>query len=135
MEITVPESAAELKSWLRHLDEVLLKKALEWARQCYKAILEKLDDVLVEHRSRDLRIERRRGVWYQSCLGPVRVMRRLYGDREGRWRCLLDDLMGMTRYRHTTSSVQEFVLEMASTMPFRRGAEAIRCLDKKHVLL
>ncbi len=75
MEISVPNSPQELKSFLRQLDKIILGKALEWARECYKAILEEVDELVAEHRSDRLSIEHRRGVWYQTCLGPARRTR------------------------------------------------------------
>jgi hypothetical protein len=135
LEISLPQSPEELKSFLRRLDKIVLDKVLEWARGCYKNILERLDELIARCRSKEFSIERLRGVWYQTCLGPVKVMRRLYRDRDGRFRYLLDELIGMSRYRHITSRVQELVLETASAMPFRRSAEVLRkasAIDLSH---
>ena len=133
MEISVPQNAAALNTFLQRLDEVLADAALEWARKCYKAILEELDRLIAEHRDRGLTIEHCRGVWHQTCLGPVRVKRRQYRDSGGsyprRYRYLLDELVGMGRHRHVTSAVQERVLEMATVMPYRRSAEVLRKLS------
>jgi len=126
LSVSVGVSTQDVKSWLDGLDRVVLQKALEWARECYAIILEKIDAALAQHRGRDLHIEHRRGVWHRTCLGLVRVTRRVYRDKDGRRWCLLDDLMGMRRYQHATRSVRELVLEMASTMPFRRSAEVLR---------
>jgi len=117
---------AELKSWLQHLDKGLLEKLLEYARQCYRTILEQLDDALTEHRSHGLRIEHRRAVWYQTCLGPVCVKRRVYRDGKGQRRCLLDELMGMNKRDHITLTVKEIALYLATNMPYRRAAEVLR---------
>ncbi len=54
------------------------------------------------------------------------MQRRQYRDGGGRCRYLLDELMGMDRYWHTTASVQETVLELATAMPYRRSAEVLR---------
>ena len=43
MTISVPESATELKEFLRSR-QVDLDKAMEWMRSCYKAILEEIDE-------------------------------------------------------------------------------------------
>lgn len=126
MKISLPDSLAELKEYLKHLDQFLLDKAIEYMRKCYKAILEDVDEAIAEHRSDNLEIEHRREVWYQTCLGPVRIKRRQYRDEEGQRRCLLDDVMGMDSYCHTTVKVQELALEMASFMPYRRSAEVLQ---------
>lgn len=126
MAITLPESAAELKSFLRHLDEALLKKALEWARRSYKVIVEQLDELIAGQRGKELSIEHLRGVWYQTCLGAVKVKRRQYREGEGKYRYLLDELMGMSRYWHVTAGVQRLASELATAMPYRRSAEVLR---------
>jgi hypothetical protein len=124
--MSVSESAAELKSILPGLDRLILDKAIEWGRHCYKAILEEVDGVLAEAKGCKLDVEHRREVWYQTCLGAVKVKRRQYRGEEGRGRCLLDEYLGMGRYSHITASVKELALEMASTMPYRRSATVLR---------
>jgi len=126
LKISLPDSLAELKDFLKHLDQYLLNKAIEYMRKCYQAILEDVDEAIAEHRSDNLEIEHRRGVWYQTCLGPVRIKRRQYRDKKGQRECLLDDVMGMGKYCHTTVKVQELALEMASFMPYRRSAEVLQ---------
>jgi len=123
---SLPQSLEELKSWLQQLDEVLFKKAIEWAKQCYKSILEKLDKALTEHRDTGLRIEHCRAVWYQTRLGTIKIRRRQYRNMEGRYRYLLDEITGMRQYQHMTTGVQMLALDMASFMPYRRSAEVLR---------
>ncbi len=133
MGISVPQNATALNTFLQRLDRVLADEAMEWARNCYKAILEELDKIISERRDRKLTIEHCRGVWYQTCLGPVRVKRRQYRDGGGcyprRYRYLLDELVGMGRYRHVSGAVEERVLEMATLMSYRRSAEVLRKLS------
>ena len=44
MHISLPESLTELKEFLKHLDQFLQDKAMEYMRQCYKVILEDVDE-------------------------------------------------------------------------------------------
>lgn len=122
---SLPDSGTELKSLVQGLDKVILEKAMEWGRKCYKALLEEVDEALAEHKGK-LQPEHRREVWYQTCLGAVKVRRRQYGGGEGRGRCLLDECMGMGRYSHVTEGVRELALEMVSVMPYRRSAAVLR---------
>jgi hypothetical protein len=124
--ISLPDSQAELKSLLQHLDKVILGKVIEYAGASYKATLEKIDDAIAGCRSGGLRIEHRREVYYQTCLGPIKVMRRVYRDVEGRRRYLLDEVMGMNKRSHVTKGVQVLALDLASSMPYRRSAEVLR---------
>ena len=71
--VSLPESGTGLKDNLDQLDKALLDKALEWARKAYQAILAQTDQALAEHRTAGLQIEHLRDVWYQTCLGPVKI--------------------------------------------------------------
>lgn len=126
MATSLPDSGTELKSVLRGLDKMILAKAMEWGRKCYKAIVEEVDGCLADHRGEGLQVEHRRDVWYQTCLGAVRVRRREYRGREGRGGCLLDECLGMSRYSHVTEGVRELALELATAMPYRRSAAVLR---------
>lgn len=135
MKTSLPQSVAGLKVFIKRLDKFILEKALEWARKVYKVILEQVDDIVAEGRSKGLAIENRRSAWYQSCLGAVRVRRRQYRSKEGKYRYLLDELVGMGKYSHVTAVVQGLVLEMAAVMPYRRSAEVLRkssAIDMTH---
>jgi hypothetical protein len=128
LETSLPQNVTGLNTLLQELDKILLEKAVEWAKKCYKAFLEKLDGLLARDRGRALSVEHLREVWHQTCLGPVKVKRRQYRDGEGKYQYLLDELMGMGRYRHVTRTVQEQALETATVMPYRRSAEVLRKL-------
>jgi Uncharacterised protein family (UPF0236) len=125
LEISLPQSAVELKLLLMDLDQVLLKKALELARQWFKSILEQLDKAIAKHRGKGLSIEHVRGTWYQTCLGAVKVKRRQYRDKGGNYRYLLDEILGMDKRWHVTHRVQKLVSELATVMPYRRSAEVL----------
>ena len=55
----------------------------------------------------------------------IRVSRRQYQDKDGKYRYLLDELMGMDKHRHVTLSVKEIVCRLAGEMPFRKSAEVL----------
>jgi hypothetical protein len=126
LEISLPQTVAELKSYVSQLDRIILGKAMERAKQYYKTVMETIDESIAKHRDKELTIEHNREVWYQTCLGPIKVKRRQYRDKEGKYGYLLDDLAGMDRNQHTTRGVRELALEMASFMPYRRSAEVLR---------
>jgi len=90
-----------------------LEEALERARKTYKAILERIDKILAEERCRELKIGHLREVWYQSCMGVVRVQRRQYLDEKKKNRYILDELTDVGKYQHVTRGVRELALEQA----------------------
>jgi len=128
LELSLPQNPAALNTPFQELDKFLLEKAVALGREWYKTILEKTDGFLAQYRDRSLSIEHLREVWHQTCLGPVKVKRRQYRDKEGKYRYLLDEVMGMGRNWHVTSTVQEQALEMATIMPYRVSAEVLQKL-------
>lgn len=126
MRNSLPRSTEEHKSFLQKLDKYLLEEALEWARKMYKAILERIDKILAEERCRELKIGHLREVWYQTCMGVVRVKRRQYLDEKKKNRYLLDELTDVGKYQHVTRGVRELALELATEMPYRKSAEILR---------
>lgn len=126
MKISVPQTPAELKSFISNLDVIILGKAVEWAKQAYKKVMEGLDDAIAESKGDGLTIEHSREVWYQTCVGSVEVKRRQYRNESGRYRYPLDDLVGMGQYQHKTKRVKELTLGMASIMSYRRSAEVLK---------
>ena len=118
--------AEELKQRVYGLEKQLLAAAIEWARNTYKAILEQLDLFIQRYRAKVFSIEHKRSTWFRTWLGPIRITRRQYRDPEGKYHYLLDELLGMKKYRHTTTAVQEIALELAGTLTFRKSAEILR---------
>lgn len=125
MELSLLSQEKELKQII-DLDEILFHKVVECAKSTYKAIVEQIDDLIARYRDRTLSIAHKRETWYRTRFGPVRIVRRQYYDQNGTYRYLLDELLGMEKYRHTTVAVHTLAMELASQMPFRRSAEVMR---------
>jgi len=110
------------------LDRQFLTELLEWGRVRYKGLLEEVDGILRGMREAGLKVVRKRTVWYRTCLGEVRVERTCYRGKDGKYRYLLDELLGLGRYRHTSLRVRSMALGLAVQMTFRRAAEVLRTL-------
>lgn len=126
MELSLTDTTKELKLELIHLEKLLLEKAIELARRTYKAILEEIDNLIKRLRAKTLSIEHKRSTWYRTRLGTVKVTRRQYRDAKGCYHYLLDELLGMEKYRHTTIAVQDIALELANSMTFRGSSEVLK---------
>jgi len=125
LKTSVIESTQELKQAILDMEKMLLEKAIGWAREAFQYILEQIDSLIKRHRPAALRIMHKRSTWYQTWLGLIRVTRRQYKSPDGEYRYLLDELMGMDKYRHTTLAVKEIALSLAAEMPFRKSAEIL----------
>jgi len=111
---------------------------METARRLYQAILEHFDRLLLGARPGPLLVMHLRPVWLRTCLGVVRVRRRQYRDGQGRYRYLLDEALGMARYRHATAGIQEKAASLAVRLPFRFSAELLKgmgCAPVSHETL
>ena len=106
-----------------NLEHIIYQKVMERARKIYQEILSLLDDEIKDRRDKDFSIVRFDKTWYTTMLGAVRVKRRYYRAPDGSYHYLLDELVGMEKYQHTSRSVQSLTLEMAARMPFRRAGE------------
>jgi hypothetical protein len=126
LEKSLQRTMAELKLFVEGLDTYLIKKALEWARQTYKEAIEKVDDIIAKEKRQTYSIGHRREVWYQTCVGAVRIKRRQYRDGSGKCCYLLDEIAGVGKYQHITKGVKELALELATEMPYRKSAEILR---------
>ncbi len=107
------------------LDTLIWGKAMEWARAAYRVAAEALDELLYQTKEAGLVSERRREVWYETCLGKVKVRRRQYRGRDGRYRYPLDEMLCSPQKRHVTLRVLEMSLELATQMVFRRSARVL----------
>ncbi len=122
---SVAKLGDELKDMLEGLDVVILAKAMEWAKQQYKAVAEKLDDLLKHSGNRSLRSEHIRAVWYNTAVGRVRVRRRQYRDDEGGYRYPLDELLCAQGKGHMTNRVKYLALGLACEVSFRKSSRIL----------
>ena len=112
------ESGKELKQAICDLERTLWAKVIECAKEIYVKLLEQIDALIKRYRPKNLIYRIKRSTWYKTWLGSIRVNRRQYRDREGNYRYLLDELLGMGKYRHITTKVQETALDLVGNMTF-----------------
>ena len=88
MERMIGELLAELKGDVGRWEGVVLEWAYGLARQVGEALLQRLDDELMEGREEGLRVVGFKGRWVTTLFGDVRVRRRVYRGRNGGYRTL-----------------------------------------------
>lgn len=125
MKSSVIENSLELKLSFIDAERILLARAMEWAREAFISFLEQIDSLIQRYRPQSLKITHKRSTWYRTELGTIRVNRRQYQGQDGKYRYLLDELMGMGKYQHTTVAVKEIACRLAGEMPFRKSAEIL----------
>lgn len=125
MKTSLNKNAQELKRLIITAEKDLFARAIDRARKAFARLLEQIDLLIQRYRPEDLIVAHKRSTWYRTWLGEVRVTRRQYKGRDGRYRYLLDELLGMSKYRHTTLAVKEIACRLAAEMPFRKSAEVL----------
>ena len=126
MTISVLETDKELKQIICDLERTIFARVVEWAREEYSKLLECIDDLIERYRPGSLQVVHKRSVWYRTLLGNVRVTRRQYRDKDGKYRYLLDELLGMGKYEHISLEVKEMALGMSENTTFRQAADILR---------
>jgi len=81
-------------------------------------LLENLDGKLMENRESGLRLVGFRKRWVVTMFGTVQIKRRLYRDREGNGRFLLDEAIGLAKRSPLSLMVKELSVLLACHMPF-----------------
>ena len=90
----------------------------EQAQRLARLLLEKLDDVLMEKRQDKLTVLGFLERWVITLFGQVRIKRRLYRDKQGNGRYLLDEAIGLDKRSPLSSGVKSLSALLACYMPF-----------------
>lgn len=112
------ESLGDLSRWDERVFEVVCKSAAS----CCSTLLEALDDELAKKRDKGLRMVGERPKTIVTKFGSFTIKRRLYKDKEGTSKFLLDRALGLKPRIQATSSLEATVVRLASKMPFREAA-------------
>ena len=83
-----------------------------------QALFEKLDDKLMAERNDGLTVVGFRKRWVVTLFGQVRIKRRLYRDKQGNGRFLLDEAIGLAKRSPLSMKVKELSVLLACHMPF-----------------
>ena len=100
--------------------------ACEQARALAKVLFEKMDEVLMERRGEGLRVVGYRERWVITMFGQLRIRRRLYRDRAGKGRYLLDEAMGLSKRSPLSCGVRDLCALLAGYMPFGKCEAVLR---------
>jgi len=110
---------------VKHLEKEVFAVACEIASGMFSQILQMVDEVLLKRKDKDLTVVGFREKTVEMLFGRLTVKRRLYRDRQGSYRFLLDEALGLTRNTRISPTLAEATTILATHMPFRRVAEVI----------
>lgn len=110
-----------LKEW----EEQILDYACQVARVMTQELLEAIDDRLMKQREEGLEVVGFRKRWIIAKFGQFQIKRRLYRNREGESRYLLDEAIGLTKRSPLSSGVKELSILLASYLPFEKSERVL----------
>ncbi len=90
--------------------------------------LEEIDQKLLAQREESLRVVGKRQRTLVTSAGEITIQRRIYRQRDGTYRFLLDEALGLESHRRISPRMQEMASELATEVPFRRAAEILNYL-------
>jgi hypothetical protein len=123
------ESMEDFSSFKDEVHEL----SLEMARELGAMVLRTIDDRLMEEREEGLSVVGKRRITIITMFGSLTLERRLYRDRNGNYRYLLDEAIGLKKGVRLSAPLQEIALELASQGPFRFAANVISRFTKERV--
>jgi hypothetical protein len=115
---------SNLKEW----EQQIYDHACQQARMLTQVLFEQMDDVLMENRGEGLEVVGYRKRWIITLFGQCKLKRRLYRDREGKGRYLLDEAMGLTKRSPLSSGVKDLCVLLASYLPFGKSEAVLDVL-------
>jgi len=125
---SIDESVAKLKGEVGGWEGIIYDWACEIARKMTKAILEKIDKVLMKERPEGLKEEGLREHWVTTIFGDVKIRRRLYRDKEGNSCFLLDKAMGLRKRSRISPRIEEIATFLCSYLPFENCERLLRAI-------
>jgi hypothetical protein len=128
MERMIGELLAELKGDVGRWEGVVLEWAYGLAGQVGEALLQRLDDELMEGREEGLRVVGFKGRWVTTLFGDVRVRRRVYRGRSGGYRYLLDEAIGQGKRCQASRNLAELATFLSTCLPFGKCEQVLGAL-------
>ena len=115
------EMSIPFAAWEGHF----FQEACRQAQQAAQAWLEEADAWLLRHKPKGWRVVGLRRRTLVTRFGEVTFRRRLYRDEAGRYRFLLDEVLGLPMYQAASAEVMEAVVMLVRGVAFEQAAEIL----------
>lgn len=126
--VSIEELLADIKGNVGKWEGEVMKWVYGVAQSVVKVLLERIDEELMKQRGGGLRVEGQREHRLTTLFGDVVIRRRLYRDRAGNYRFLLDEAMGLRRRSRVSPKVEEIATFLCSYLPFEKSERVLRAL-------
>lgn len=109
----------------KQLEREVFEFSCRIASDIFSQVLKLIDEVLLGRKDKDLTVVGFREKTVEMLFGRLTVRRRLYKDKAGSYRFLLDEALGWAKQQRISPTLAEATTTLATYMPFRRVAEVI----------
>jgi hypothetical protein len=124
----IDEFREKLKEDLGGWEEKAFGFACDLARGLAKEILEELDYKLMLEKATNMKVVGFKEHWLTTIFGDIRIKRRLYRDKNGNYRFLLDEKMGLDKGSHVSPKVKELAIIASTRNTFREVEQNIKAI-------
>ncbi|MEA3253420.1 MAG: ISLre2 family transposase [Chloroflexota bacterium] len=124
----VAELEKKLKDGTGDWEEEVFRFACAFAQAVAKDILEGLDDELMRRRENGMEVVAFKEHWLVTIFGDIRLRRRLYRDKEGNYRFLLDEKMGLEKGSHVSPRMKKLAILASTRYTFREVEQSIKTI-------
>ena len=126
----VTELREKLKEDPEYWEEKIFSFACDLARSLAKEILEELDHKLMREKATDMKVVGFKEHWVTTLFGDIRIRRRLYRDKDGNYRFLLDEKMGLDKGCHVSPGMKKLAVLASTRYTFREVEQNIGSMSK-----
>ena len=124
----IDEFREKLKEDSRGWEEKIFGFACDLARTLAKEVLEDLDDELMQEGDGGMKVVACKKHWLTTIFGDIRIKRRLYRDKNGNYRFLLDEKMGLDKGSHVSPKMKELAILASTRYTFREVEQTIKAI-------
>ena len=124
----VAELEKKLKEGTGNWEEEIFRFACAFSQAMAKDILEGLDDELMRQRENGMKVVAFKEHWLVTIFGDMRLRRRLYRDRDGNCRFLLDEKMGLEKGSHVSPRMKKLAILASTRYTFREVEQSIKAI-------
>ena len=126
------EKVAELREKLKEdtgkWEEIVFRFVCVFAQMLAKDILEELDNKLMQERDDGMKVIGFKRHWLTTIFGDTRIRRRLYRDKDGDYRFLLDEKMGLEKGSHISPGMKKLAVLASTRYTFREVEQNIKAI-------
>jgi len=126
------EKVAELREKLKEdaekWEEEIFRFVCVFAQTLAKDILEELDNELMQERDDGMKVTGFKEHWLTTIFGDIRIRRRLYRGKDGDYRFLLDEKMGLEKGSHVSPGIKKLAVLASTRYTFREVEQNIKAV-------